>query len=211
MTENMIQIITAFIGSLGFAVFFGIKGKQILLAGLGGALTWIVYLVIADYLGGIFVPNMLAAVFAALAICLSLSVSAMAASGLLKGFFQDVKRPDGAVIGTTYEQATDEIALKVNVDGNTLMAVAAFTDKAPFIAAEMGIGNYQIVDGNGKVVKDGSYTEHTKIIDGQAEIRIDISDIDNGSYKLIVTSFVAYNKADPPMAVNGDWACNFTK
>ena len=66
MTENMIQIITAFIGSLGFAVFFGIKGKQILLAGLGGALTWIVYLVIADYLGGIFVPNMLAAVFAAL-------------------------------------------------------------------------------------------------------------------------------------------------
>ena len=155
--------------------------------------------------------NRPAAVFAALAICLSLSVSAMAASGLLKGFFQDVKRPDGAVIGTTYEQATDEIALKVNIDGDTLAAIAAFTDKAPFIAAEMGIGNYQIVDGNGKVVKDGSYTEHTKIIDGQAEIRIDISDIDNGSYKLIVTSFVAYNKADTPMAVNGDWACNFTK
>lgn len=152
-----------------------------------------------------------AAVFATLAICLSLSVSAMAASGLLKGFFQDVKRPDGAVIGTTYEQATDEIALKVNIDGDTLAVIAAFTDKAPFIAAEMGIGNYQIVDGNGKVVKDGSYTEHTKIIDGQAEIRIDISDIDNGSYKLVVTSFVAYNKADPPMAVNGDWACNFTK
>ena len=152
-----------------------------------------------------------AAVFATLAICLSLSVSAMAASGLLKGFFQDVKRPDGAVIGTTYEQATDEIALKVNIDGDTLAVIAAFTDKAPFIAAEMGIGNYQIVDGNGKVVKDGSYTEHTKIIDGRAEIRIDISDIDNGSNKLIVTSFVAYNKADPPMAVNGDWACNFTK
>lgn len=152
-----------------------------------------------------------AAVFATLAICLSLSVSAMAASGLLKGFFQDVKRPDGAVIGTTYEQATDEIALKVNIDGDTLAVIAAFTDKAPFIAAEMGIGNYQIVDGNGKVVKDGSYTEHTKIIDGRAEIRIDISDIDNGSYKLVVTSFVAYNKADPPMAVNGDWACNFTK
>ena len=152
-----------------------------------------------------------AAVFATLAICLSLSVSAMAASGLLKGFFQDVKRPDGAVIGTTYEQATDEIALKVNIDGDTLAVIAAFTDKAPFIAAEMGIGNYQIVDGNVKVVKDGSYTEHTKIIDGRAEIRIDISDIDNGSYKLIVTSFVAYNKADPPMAVNGDWACNFTK
>ena len=152
-----------------------------------------------------------AAVFATLAICLSLSVSAMAASGLLKGFFQDVKRPDGAVIGTTYEQATDEIALKVNVDGDTLSAIVSFTDKVPFIAAEMGIGNYQIVDGNGKVVKDGSYTEHTKIIDGRAEIRIDISDIDNGSYKLVVTSFVAYNKADPPMAVNGDWACNFTK
>ena len=37
--------------------------------------------------------------------------NAMAASGMLKGFFRDVKRPDGAVIGTTYEQATDEIAI----------------------------------------------------------------------------------------------------
>lgn len=152
-----------------------------------------------------------AAVFAAMAICLSLSVSAMAASGMLKGFFQDVKRPDGAIVGTTYEQATDEIALKVNVDGDTLIAVASFTDKAPFIAEEMGIGDYQIVDGSGKVVKDGSYTEHAKIIDGKAEIIINLSDIDDGSYKLVVNSFVAYSKADQPLPVSGDWTCNFTK
>ena len=57
-----------------------------------------------------------ATVFVAMAICLSLSVTALAATGVLKGFFQDVKRPDGAIIGTTYEQATDEIALKVTVE-----------------------------------------------------------------------------------------------
>ena len=87
-----------------------------------------------------------AAVFAAMAICLSLSVTALAATCALKGFFQDVKRLDGAVIGTTYEQATDEIALKVNVDGDTLIAVASFTDKAPFTAEELGIGEITLTD-----------------------------------------------------------------
>ena len=152
-----------------------------------------------------------ATVFAAMAICLSLSVTALAATGVLKGFFQDVKRPDGAIIGTTYEQATDEITLKVTVEDETLIAVASFTGKAPFIAEEMGIGDYQIVDGSGKVVKDGSYTEYAKIIDGQTEIKIDISDIADGSYKLIVNSFVAYSKADQPLPVSGEWDCNFTK
>ena len=152
-----------------------------------------------------------AAVFAAMAICLSLSVTALAATGALKGFFRDIKRLDGAVIGTTYEQATDEITLKVNVDGDTLIAVASFTDKAPFTAEEMGIGDYQIVDGSGNVVKDGSYTEYAKIIDGQAEIKIGLSDIDDGSYKLVINSFIANKKADQPLIVSGNWNCNFTK
>ena len=152
-----------------------------------------------------------ATVLAAMAICFSLSVTALAATGVLKGFFQDVKRPDGAVVGTSYEQATDEIALKVNTGGDTLVVVVSFTDKAPFVAEEIGIGDYQIVDGSGKVVKDGSYTEPAKIIDGTAEIKINLSEIDNGSYKLIVNSFVAYSKADQPMTVSGKWLNNFTK
>ncbi len=152
-----------------------------------------------------------AAVFAAMAICLSLSVSAMAASGMLKGFFQDIKRPDGAVIGTTYEQATDEISIKLNVESDTLKVVASFTDVAPFEAEEMAIGEYQIVDGDGKVVKEGTSTGYAKISDNQAVIKIYLDGVEDGSYKLIINSFIANKKADQPLTVNGNWECNFTK
>ena len=152
-----------------------------------------------------------AAVFAAMAICLSLSVSAMAAAGMLKGFFQDIKRPDGAVVGTTYEQATDEIAIGLNVNDDVLVVETSFTGEAPFIAEELGLGDYQIVDGNGKVVKEGASTGYAEIIDGHATMKIYMNDVADGSYKLIINSFIATAKADQPLIVNGNWVCNFTK
>ena len=152
-----------------------------------------------------------AAVFAAMAICLSLSISAMAASGMLKGFFQDVKRPDGAVIGTTYEQATDEIAIKLDVNDDVLVVDASYTGVAPFEADELGLGDYHIVEGNGKIVKEGNSTGYTEITDGSATIKIYIDDVEDGSYKLIINSFIATKKSDQPLKVNGNWECNFTK
>ncbi|MBQ6900736.1 MAG: threonine/serine exporter family protein [Firmicutes bacterium] len=64
MSEMLIQIISAFLGSVGFAVFFRMKGQQILLAGMGGALTWALYLILEGQYGGMFVPNVFAAIFA---------------------------------------------------------------------------------------------------------------------------------------------------
>ena len=48
----MIQIISAFVGSIGFAIFFKMKGKQIPLAGFGGAITWAVYLSVQSQVEG---------------------------------------------------------------------------------------------------------------------------------------------------------------
>lgn len=59
----MIQIAAAFIGSLGFAVFLKMKGKQALMAGVGGGLTWALFLALQNYMGGLFLPNLLASVF----------------------------------------------------------------------------------------------------------------------------------------------------
>ena len=59
----MIQIAAAFIGSLGFAVFLKMKGKQVLMAGVGGGLTWALFLALQNYMGGLFVPNLLASRF----------------------------------------------------------------------------------------------------------------------------------------------------
>ncbi len=63
MADIIIQIAMAFIGSIGFAIFFKMKGRQIWLAGIGGAATWIVYLIAQIQFERYFVPNLLASIF----------------------------------------------------------------------------------------------------------------------------------------------------
>ena len=154
-----------------------------------------------------------AAVFAALAVCLSLSLTALAATGVLQGFFRDITNYSGAIVGTSYEQATDEINMDVTVNGNELTVLATFADPqiAPYVYAEqLGIAQYRIVDGNGKEVKEGS-TDSAEVVNGQAAVYIELDGISNGSYKLIVTAFVSEKKADQPLNINGNWECEFTK
>ncbi|MDD7285873.1 MAG: threonine/serine exporter family protein [Firmicutes bacterium] len=61
----VVQIIAALVGSVGFAIFFKMKGRQIALAGIGGAVTWMVYLFVQSFVTGYFVPYFAAAVFVA--------------------------------------------------------------------------------------------------------------------------------------------------
>ena len=154
-----------------------------------------------------------AAVFVAVALCLSLSVTALAATGVLQGFFQDITDYRGAVVGTSYEQATDEISMDVTVNGDELTVMATFANPqmAPYSEAEkLGIAAYQVVDANGKVVAEGA-AESTEIVNGQAAVNIKLDGIDRGSYKLIVTAFVTEKKADQPLNISGAWECAFTK
>lgn len=65
-TQNIeiVQIIAAFIGTLGFTIFFNMKGKQIVYASIFGALTWLIYLLCFDFLEiGVFGSNLIAAIF----------------------------------------------------------------------------------------------------------------------------------------------------
>ena len=59
----IIQTIAAFAGSIGFAIFFKMKGRQIVLAGVGGAVTWMVYLAVQSFIAGYFVPYLIASIF----------------------------------------------------------------------------------------------------------------------------------------------------
>lgn len=154
-----------------------------------------------------------AAVFAALAVCLSLSVTALAATGVLQGFFRDITNYSGAIVGTSYEQATDEIKMDVTVNGDELTVMVSFANPqmAPYVYAEqLGIAQYRIVDVNGKEVKEGS-AGSAEVVNGQASVNIELDGISNGSYKLIVTAFVSEKKADQPLNINGNWECEFTK
>ncbi len=59
----MIQLGAAFLGSIGFAIFLKMKGKQIMYAGLGGLVTWFIYLMVFDFCQSDFISNLIAAVF----------------------------------------------------------------------------------------------------------------------------------------------------
>lgn len=154
-----------------------------------------------------------AVIFAALAICLSLSVGALAQTDVLQGFFKDIINGRGAVTGTAYEQASEEIGMSAAVNGDTLTVQAVFSDPqaAPYRDAErLGIEEYRITDASGKCVKAGA-AEGVTVVDGQAAITVRLDDIADGSYTLLVTAFVSEKKADQPLKISGSWECAFTK
>jgi len=154
-----------------------------------------------------------AAVFAALAICLSLSVTALASSGVMEGFFREITNWQGAIVGMSYEQATDEIRMEAAVNGDVLTVLATFSipQEIPYSETEkLGIAAYRIVDAKGKVVKEGA-SEAAEVVNGKAAISIRLGDVPSGSYKLIVTAFVSEKKADQPLNINGRWECDFNR
>lgn len=56
----LLQILTAFAGSLGFAFVFRLRRQLLFSAALGGGLCWCIYLLCADQLGSIFVSGLIA-------------------------------------------------------------------------------------------------------------------------------------------------------
>ena len=49
--KDLVQLLAAFIGSLGFVLLFNVRGSKALPAGVGGLLSWGIYL-----LAGLFTP-----------------------------------------------------------------------------------------------------------------------------------------------------------
>ena len=64
MREIMTQLVTSFLGSLGFSLLFGLRRRYLFAASLGGLLAWGVYLLADGRLGNLFLSNLLAAAFA---------------------------------------------------------------------------------------------------------------------------------------------------
>lgn len=52
-TTGMMQIGMSFIGCLGFAVLFNVRGGKVFLAALGGGISWALFLVMAPWLPNI--------------------------------------------------------------------------------------------------------------------------------------------------------------
>ena len=60
----VIQLVTAFISSLGFSLLFGMSPKYLAPASFGGLFTWGVYLLCAQIFTGAFMPCFIASAYA---------------------------------------------------------------------------------------------------------------------------------------------------
>jgi len=146
-------------------------------------------------------------------ICLT-GVTALAVSGKLDGFFKDVTRWDGAVVGTSYEQATEEIDVQVTEVSDALkLEVTLLTPGvAPYTAiAQLGINAYQITDSEGNVIVKEGVAEGVEISDGKVAIDIPLTEVPGGSYKLQITELVGTAKAEQPLPIRGVWVCEFVR
>lgn len=147
---------------------------------------------------------------AAVVLCLTVGVSAAGRSGA----FRDIVRWDGAVTGQVYEQATDEIAVTAAADGEELAVTVEFLnpDAAPYREEEtLAVGRYQITDSAGKVLAEGEGGEAAAIVDGTAQLRIPLTGLPVGEYRLAVAAFIGEKKADQPLEIRGGWSCTFSK
>lgn len=155
------------------------------------------------------------AVVASLVLCLCVTgVTTLAATGKLNGFFKNITRPGGAVVGTIYEQATDEVELSVHNWGDELIVELKLLKQkeVPYSTFEkIGIRAYQIVDSDDKVILKGEATEASAIMDGKAEVTISVASLLSGEYRLIVSELEGSKKADQPLALTGVWECEFDK
>ena len=49
---DLIQIFTGFLGSLGFSILFNIRGRKLLVASLGGLISWAIFLLLEPLFPG---------------------------------------------------------------------------------------------------------------------------------------------------------------
>lgn len=154
-----------------------------------------------------------ATVAAAVTLCLGLGgITAMAASGKMEGFFADVTRWDGAVIGETYEQATEEIEVSTTVSGDSIIvdAVLLKAGEAPYAFLEnISVQTYSIVNEEGETVAEETSNEKAGITDGKISLKLPLDELEGGNYTLIITEFIGSAKAEQDLPIKGYWVCEF--
>lgn len=66
MQQTIIQIVTALLGSLGFALMFNLGKRNVVPAAINGMCTWIVYILMGKVVDDVFVPSLVASLWAAI-------------------------------------------------------------------------------------------------------------------------------------------------
>ena len=144
-----------------------------------------------------------------LIVCLS-GMAVWATAGKQQGFFKDITRWDGAVIGSVYEQATEEILLDVDVvDEKLILEIEMVNpEDIPYRAfEEFGIQSYEITDLEGNIVKAEDSAKITEVNNGTVTVSLLLGQIPAGKYRLIIREMIGSKKADQPLVLKGTWVC----
>ncbi len=165
------------------------------------------------------------AIAAVLALCLVIVCMTPLASSI-RGFFSDIVRFDGAITGTRYENATNDIKVDVldltSENGNLIIPLDLTFEnptEAPFpYIQEVAVSEYKIFDSNNKeIIKsklsaedgDKGYVTDGKVL---VNLLIDDAKFDEGEeHTLVIEKMYGLSKADAPLHITGTWKCNFIR
>ena len=165
------------------------------------------------------------AIAAVLALCLvTVCMTPLASS--IKGFFSDIIRFDGAITGTQYENATNDIkidVLEITSENGAVIIPLELTfenpTEAPFpYIQEVAVSEYKIFDSNNKEIiktklsaEDG---DKGTVADGKVLVNLSIDDVKFSSgeeYTIVIDKMYGLSKADAPLHITGTWKCNFIR
>ena len=156
-------------------------------------------------------------VAAVVTICAVTVVSA----GAIKGMFKDVKRWDGAVIGTEYVNATNDIEMNISETKDEYISLDINFEnpnEAPFaFIQEVAITDYKVLDNNDKEVLEVNSTVENgikgNVENGRILLELPTNDKlnSNQNYKLVVNTIYGLAKADQPLKITGTWECEFSR
>lgn len=159
---------------------------------------------------------------AAIALCV-ITVTITPLANPIKGFFKDIIRFDGAVTGTQYKNATNEIKVNVldvsNKDkktGITLEITFVNPNEMPFsLIQEVAIPGCEMIDSNNKIISSPLYRISPKgtVNDGKTLVNLEMLDVDLTSgeeYTIVIKEMRGLSKADAPLYIDGEWKCKFS-
>ena len=155
------------------------------------------------------------AVAAMVAVCLVTVVNATP----IKGFFKDIMRFDGAVVGTEYANATNEIeitALEIENE-NVLPLEIKFVDNnvKPFKYIEqLSVVKYKVVDKNSNEICYEEENLVENVENGKVIIKIPLNKsnlIDGETYFIEIDNLKGLKKADALLEITGNWNIQFIK
>ncbi|MBQ7032358.1 MAG: DUF4179 domain-containing protein [Clostridia bacterium] len=153
----------------------------------------------------------------------TVTVTPMANS--IRGFFRDITRIDGAITGTEYANATNDILITVlditSENGNAVLPLdVTFQNKteAPFsFIQEIAVSEYKILDSKNEVIMK-SEIEAEKAIkgavnNGKVVVAIPLPEAlrENETYFIQIEKMYGLSKADAPLHITGNWRCVFKR